>query len=86
MFISGKHVEGILMEEKEEQMKPIWYFVGLILLIIGLIVLVAGIYYLFVPAHHTVELSGLHIDIWWGMVLIIGGGVLIYFNNKNNNK
>ena len=70
------------MSENEDQMKPIWYFVGLILLVIGLIVLSAGIYYLFVPEHHHVELPGLHINIWWGIVLLISGVIFLYTNRK----
>ncbi len=71
------------MTENENQMKPIWYFVGLILLIVGFIVLAAGIYYLFVPDHHPIELTGLHINIWWGIILMIGGSVMAYANRKS---
>ena len=70
------------MKDSENQMKPIWYFVGLILLIVGFIVLSAGIYYLFVPDHHRIELSDLHINIWWGIILMIGGGIMTYANRK----
>ncbi len=66
----------------ENQMKPIWYFVGWILLIIGFIVLTAGIYFLFVPEHHHVELPNLHINIWWGILLTFCGGLLILLNKK----
>ncbi len=70
------------MSDKENEMKPIWYFVGLILLIVGFIVLSAGVYYLFVPDHHPIELPGLHLSIWWGIILMIGGSVMIYANRK----
>lgn len=70
------------MEKNLDQMKPIWYFVGVILLLIGSVVLIAGIYYLFVPSHHHIELEGLHIDLWWGSVLIITGAVMIFLNRK----
>lgn len=70
------------MNNDKEQMKPIWYFVGWILLIIGFLVLVAGIYYLFMPVHHEVKLDSLHTNIWWGIVLMFAGGVMAYFNRK----
>ncbi len=70
------------MSEDVLQMKPIWYFVGLILIIIGVIVLLAGLYYLFEPINFHIELSGLHTSIWWGVVLIIGGCLLSFLNRK----
>ena len=33
----------------EPQMKPIWYFVGLILLVMGTLILLSGIYHLISP-------------------------------------
>ncbi len=70
------------MSEETLQMKPIWFFVGWVLMVIGTLVLAAGIYRLFNPMNMHIELSGLHIDIWWGAVLIIGGWVLRFFNRK----
>lgn len=70
------------MTEETLQMKPIWFFVGWVLMVIGTIVLTAGIYRLFNPISFHVELPGLHIDIWWGAILIIGGWVLRFFNKK----
>ncbi len=63
-------------------MKPIWYFVGLVMLIIGGLVLAAGIYYLLFPEKFDIALHGLHMSIWWGLVLMLGGGLLTYFNRK----
>jgi len=70
------------MPEELNKMKPIWFYVGWIILIIGAIVLTAGIYYLFVPMHHHIELPGLHINIWWGLILMLGGVLLIFVNRK----
>ncbi len=63
-------------------MRPIWYFVGWVLIIVGMIVMAAGIYYLFVPIHLDIELRGMHMSIWWGLVLLIGGLMLTLFNRK----
>ena len=70
------------MNEEVTRMKPIWYFVGWVLIIIGVLVFAAGIYYFYVPIKFNVELRGMHIGIWWGLVLILGGALLTYFNRK----
>jgi hypothetical protein len=63
-------------------MKPIWYFVGLLLTAIGIIIFVTGIYYYFVPSEHQTVLGYTHPDIWWGAIIVIAG-VLFYLVNKN---
>jgi len=76
-----------LVEEEvmntEKGMRSIWYFVGLILLVIGIIVFAAGIYDLLNPANQNVKLTSLHTNIWWGVLIAITG--LIYIM-KNKNK
>ncbi len=63
-------------------MKPIWYFVGLMLLIMGVIVEAAGIYLLYETPEKTTVLSNLHPNIWWGVIMIICGGAY-YLKNRN---
>ena len=63
-------------------MKPIWYFVGLILSIIGLIILLTGIYMLILPAQSKPVLGELHPDIWWGAIMVIVG-VIFILRNRN---
>ncbi len=70
------------MTDDAVQMKPIWYFVGWVLMIIGGLVVAAGVYYYFFPVHLDIELRGMHISIWWGAILIVGGLLLTYFNRK----
>ncbi len=57
----------------EQAMKPIWYFVGLILLIMGVLILSTGIYLLFNPPAVKTVLSETHPDIWWGAVMAVFG-------------
>jgi FtsH-binding integral membrane protein len=72
------------MEKEPKEMKPIWYFVGLMLSAMGIVVLAAGIAnYLNPPARATI-LSHLHPALWWGMVMIIVG--LIYFFSNRHSK
>jgi hypothetical protein len=63
-------------------MKPIWYFVGLFLLITGAIVTGAGIYDLINPPVQKTVLAELHPGIWWGGVIFVSGGLFLLFNRK----
>lgn len=67
----------------EKRMRNIWFFVGWILLIIGSLELAAGIYNLFFPSNESIKLSGLHANIWWGILIIVAG---IIYLLKNRNK
>ena len=63
-------------------MKPIWYFVGLILLVIGGIVLLTGLYMLVVQSVSKSVLGELFPNIWWGAIMVVSGFVFIV-KNKN---
>lgn len=54
-------------------MIPIWFFIGVLLLVYGVLILGAGLYDLTAPAEHPVVLSTLHAGIWWGVLLIALG-------------
>jgi divalent metal cation (Fe/Co/Zn/Cd) transporter len=72
-----------LGEDKGEGlMKPIWYFVGLILLVMGGIILLTGIYQLINPPERTTVLSDIHPNIWWGAVMLLIGGILFWKTRK----
>lgn len=63
------------MHSEHEHQVPIWFFIGGILSIYGLLILGYGV---FGPpvAERTTALAHLHVDIWWGALLIVVG--LIY--------
>ncbi len=63
-------------------MKPIWYFVGLILLVMGGIIFLTGIYLLINPSLRETVLSSIHPNIWWGAVMVAFGGIM-FFKTKN---
>ncbi len=63
-------------------MKPIWFFVGLILMVVGVLILLAGLYQLINPPEIKTVLSETHPGIWWGAVMIVFG-LLMYLKNKN---
>ena len=66
----------------EQKMKPIWYFVGLILLIIGCIIFLTGIYQLINPPLEKTVLAETHPDIWWGIVIAVFGGIMFFKTRK----
>jgi di/tricarboxylate transporter len=69
---------------EEQKMKPIWYFVGLILLVMGVIILFTGIYEMFNPPAVTKILANTHPGIWWGAIMVVFGGVMFLTNiNKS---
>jgi len=71
------------MEQETKQMKPIWYFVGLMLTAMGAVVLVTGLIdYLGSRTTNTV-LSELHPAIWWGAIIVIAGLILFLTNRKS---
>ncbi len=63
-------------------MKPIWYFVGLILLSMGAVVLASGLYRLVFPSTAQTVLQELRPDIWWGAIMILAGGIFFFTNRK----
>ena len=63
-------------------MKPIWYFVGLLLMIMGAIVLAAGIYTLSDPSARPMVLGNLHPDLWWGGLMMLAGLIFLLTNRK----
>jgi Na+/phosphate symporter len=61
---------------EDHQIIPVWFFVGVILLIYGILILATGLYEFSYPS--TTVLAYLHPAIWWGALLTIVGGVYVY--------
>ncbi len=57
---------------------PVWFFVGVILLIYGILILATGIYEFHSPP--PTVLSNLHPALWWGVLLIFLGGLFVYIH------
>ena len=66
----------------EQKMIPIWYFVGLILLIMGGLILSSGIYNLISPPVVKTILSETHLDNWWGAIMVLFGGGMFLVARK----
>jgi len=61
---------------EDHRIIPVWFFVGIILLIYGVLILATGIYALFDPP--ATVLANLHPAVWWGTLLTIIGAVYVY--------
>lgn len=70
------------MIEQSKEAKSIWYFVGLLLLIIGGIIFLTGLYLLISPSESKTVLAEVHPDVWWGGIMIVMG-VIFLLTNKN---
>ena len=64
-----------LEKPHEHHMIPVWFFVGVILLIYGVIILCTGIYEFNSPP--PTVLSNTHPAIWWGALLTVIGGIYV---------
>ena len=62
---------------------PIWYFVGLLLLVYGVIILASGLYQISHPA--PTVLNRLQPAVWWGALLTIMGAVYVFVHRPGRN-
>lgn len=69
---------------QHERMLPVWFFVGLILLVYGIIILVTGLTEIHHPPH-TVLASELHPTIWWGAILTALGAFFTIHHGRRGN-
>ncbi len=54
---------------------PVWFFVGVLLLIYGVMILVSGILEWSNPP--ATVLANLHAPVWWGALLAVIGGLYV---------
>lgn len=66
----------------DKKMKPIWFFVGLILMVMGTIIFLNGIYLIINPPAVKTVLADIHPDIWWGAVMALLGGFMFIKTRK----
>jgi hypothetical protein len=70
------------MSEKHH-IVPVWFFVGIMLLVYGILVLGSGLAEWSNPPHTV--LAELHAPVWWGALLtVIGAGYVLAFRPKAN--
>jgi len=72
----------MLMTEKHH-IVPVWFFVGLLLLVYGVLIFASGLAEWSHPPNTV--LAELHAPVWWGALLIIvGGAYASAFRPKSN--
>ncbi|MGO8818779.1 MAG: hypothetical protein ACLQVG_29395 [Terriglobia bacterium] len=75
----GPHRIAVDQEDAKpgkHHMVPVWFFVGIILLIYGVIILATGIYEFSSPP--PTVLASTHPAVWWGALLTVIGGIYVY--------
>ena len=74
--------QGIDVDQPHhQQMIPVWFFVGVILLIYGIIIFGTGVSELkSPPLDALVSMPGWaqHPAVWWGAILTVIGGIYVY--------
>jgi hypothetical protein len=65
-----------------KKMKPIWFFVGLVLLVMGLVVAATGVYDLIARVDPKTVGADLHPNIWWGGLMVLVGAIFVLTNRN----
>ena len=60
----------------EKHLIPVWFFVGVLLLVYGVMILVSGIAEWSSPPDTV--LASMHAPVWWGAVLVVVGAAYTF--------
>jgi len=63
---------------------PVWFFVGVLLLIYGVLIFITGLAQWSSPPAE-VQLAELHAPVWWGGLLIVLGAFYCYMFRPGKN-
>ena len=69
---------------EENRIIPVWFFVGVILLIYGVLIMLTGIAQFSSPP--PTVLAELHAPVWWGAVLTSFGALFTYLFRPRKKK
>ena len=64
-----------LAEHSKQHMLPVWFFIGVILVIYGILIFATGIFE--INELPDTVLANLHAPIWWGVLLVIVGAIFL---------
>ena len=68
------------MEPKK--MRSIWYFVGLMLLVVGVIIVLTGLISLMTGAERPTVLANTYPELWWGGLILVSGILFFVIGSK----
>jgi hypothetical protein len=74
---------GVAMMDNEPQrhrMLPVWFFIGVILILYGIMITLEGVYDLSHPPGTVLE--SLHPAIWWGIIMVVVGVIFTLKNRR----
>jgi hypothetical protein len=55
---------------------PVWFFIGVLLIVYGFLIMGQGMWELFAPPAHPTVLAELRPALWWGALLLVVGGAM----------
>jgi len=68
---------------EKHQIIPVWFFVGVLLLVYGVLIFISGLVEW--PHPPDTVLSQLHAPVWWGALMtVLGGGYCLFFRPKKS--
>jgi hypothetical protein len=70
------------MAESVHKMRPIWFFVGIILAVMGGLILGTGLYDIIAGVESKTVLARLHPAVWWGGLMVVAGLLFIFINRN----
>jgi len=69
--------------ENQKQMIPVWFWVGLMLLVYGILITGAGLLYISSPPSNYMA-KWTNPNLWWGGVMLVVGVIFLYLGRKKN--
>lgn len=66
------------MVEGRGRQIPIWFFIGITLLVYGLLIFLYGLLTWNDPAKRAMAMSHLHADVWWGGAMAVLGAFYVF--------
>ena len=71
------------MPREKHHISPVWFFVGVLLLVYGVLIFISGLVEW--PHPPDTVLANLHAPVWWGaLMIVLGGGYCLFFRPRKN--